>query len=45
MEHDSKTNRNTWHEAICLLEVHLTRANRVLKLRNQKLMAGANENG
>ena len=31
MENDNKDKCNTWRQGICLLEKHLTRANRVLK--------------
>jgi hypothetical protein len=41
MENDNKSKSNTWQQAFCLLEVHLTRANREKKLKNKKLMAGA----
>jgi len=29
MENDNKNKRNTRHQTFCLLEIHLTRANRV----------------
>jgi len=42
MKNDNKNKGNALHQAFCLLEVHLTRENRVKNLKPKKIMAGAN---
>ena len=38
MEQGNET--NAWHMAVCLLEVHLTRANRAETKKNKEINAG-----